>query len=84
MWITSKIKQILMVMKPGIVTLDYPRQPAPAPTTFRGQPVWDHHKCLGCGGCANHCPALHLLRPLRGRLSGRRDHDEQQLPDRVR
>ena len=61
MWLTSKIKQILMVMKPGVVTLDYPRQPAPAPKTFRGQPVWDHHKCLGCGGCANHCPARCIL-----------------------
>ena len=61
MWLTSKIKQILMVMKPGVVTLDYPNRPAPAPDTFRGPPVWDHHKCIGCGGCANHCPARCIL-----------------------
>lgn len=61
MWLTSKIKQLMLVAKPGVVTLDYPLQPAPAPKTFRGQPTWDHHKCIGCGGCANHCPARCIL-----------------------
>ena len=37
MWLASKIKQILMVMKPGVVTLKYPFEPpAPAPKDFRG------------------------------------------------
>ena len=61
MWLTSKIKQLMLVAKPGVVTLDYPLQPAPAPQTFRGQPTWNHHKCIGCGGCANHCPARCIL-----------------------
>ena len=61
MWLTSKIKQVLMVLKPGVVTLDYPRQPMPAPKAFRGRPVWDHHKCIGCGGCSDHCPARCIL-----------------------
>jgi len=61
MWLTSKIKQILMVLKPGVVTLKYPFEPRPVAKDFRGQPAWDHHKCVGCGGCAAHCPARTIL-----------------------
>lgn len=61
MWLTSKIRQILMVIKPGVVTLNYPEQAAPVPKAFRGQPAWDHHKCIGCGGCSDHCPARCIL-----------------------
>ncbi len=61
MWLTSKIKQILMVLKPGVVTLKYPFEPRPAPKDFRGAPRWDHTKCVGCGGCANHCPARTIM-----------------------
>ena len=61
MWLTSKIKQVLMVMKPGVVTLKYPFEPRPAPKDFRGAPHWDHTKCVGCAGCANHCPARTIM-----------------------
>ncbi|MBN2159150.1 MAG: 4Fe-4S binding protein [Spirochaetes bacterium] len=61
MWLTSKLKQVLMVIKPGVVTLKYPFEPRPVPKDFRGQPSWDHHKCVGCGGCAAHCPARTIL-----------------------
>ncbi|MHB8095176.1 MAG: 4Fe-4S binding protein [Candidatus Aminicenantales bacterium] len=61
MWLTSKIKQVLMVLKPGVVTLKYPFEPRPAPRDFRGAPHWDHTKCVGCGGCANHCPARTIM-----------------------
>ena len=57
MWLTSKLKQVLMVLKPGVVTLPYPFEPRPVSDTFRGQPHWDHNKCVGCGGCAAHCSA---------------------------
>jgi hydrogenase-4 component H len=60
-WLTSKIKQVLLVLKPGVVTLKYPFEPHPVPKNFRGQPVWDHHKCIGCGGCAAHCPARTIM-----------------------
>jgi hydrogenase-4 component H len=60
-WLTSKLKQIALVLKPGVVTLPYPADPAPAPKNFRGAPVWDHHKCLGCGGCSDHCVARCIL-----------------------
>lgn len=61
MWITSKIRQAIAALRPGVVTLKYPFAPRPAPKDFRGQPVWDHHKCVGCGGCAAHCPARTIL-----------------------
>ncbi|MCK7541268.1 MAG: 4Fe-4S binding protein [Marinilabiliales bacterium] len=61
MWLASKIKQVLMVMKPGVVTLKYPFEPRPAPENFRGAPHWDHTKCIGCGGCADHCPARTIM-----------------------
>jgi hydrogenase-4 component H len=60
-WLTSKLKQLAVVLKPGVVTLNYPTEPAAAPQNFRGQPVWDHHKCLGCGGCSDHCVARCIL-----------------------
>ncbi|HPB83525.1 MAG TPA: 4Fe-4S binding protein, partial [Spirochaetota bacterium] len=61
MWLLSKIKQVLMVIKPGVVTLQYPFVPRPAPANFRGIPYWDHQKCVGCGGCAGHCPARTIM-----------------------
>jgi hydrogenase-4 component H len=60
-WLTSKIRQVLLVLKPGTVTLPYPFQPHPVPEGYRGQPYWDHHKCIGCGGCAAHCPARTIM-----------------------
>jgi hydrogenase-4 component H len=60
-WLTSKIKQVLLVLKPGVVTLKYPFKPHPVAKGFRGQPAWDHHKCVGCGGCAAHCPARTIM-----------------------
>ncbi len=57
MWLWTKIKQLTLFRKAGRVTLKYPFEPRPAPEGFRGQPLWDHTKCLGCAGCANHCPA---------------------------
>jgi hydrogenase-4 component H len=60
-WLTSKIKQVLLVLKPGVVTLKYPFAPHGVEKDFRGQPSWDHHKCIGCGGCAAHCPARTIM-----------------------
>jgi hydrogenase-4 component H len=61
MWLTSKLRQLLMVMRPGVVTLNYPHEQAPVPRNFRGAPVWDHHKCFGCGACSNHCVSRCIL-----------------------
>jgi hydrogenase-4 component H len=61
MSIASKVKEALVGLKAGRVTLDYPAQPRPAPENFRGRPIFDAQKCIGCAGCANNCPALEIL-----------------------
>jgi len=60
-WLWSKLRQIDMVLRAGVVTLRYPFEPSPVPIDFRGAPSWDHHKCIGCGGCADHCVARCIL-----------------------
>lgn len=40
----------------GVVTEKYPYGPVEVPPGFRGKPVIDHLKCIGCGACANACP----------------------------
>ncbi|MBI4977050.1 MAG: 4Fe-4S binding protein [Spirochaetes bacterium] len=61
MWLISKIRQVMLVLKAGVVTLRYPFVPRAVQSGFRGQPSWDHHKCVGCAGCANHCPARTIM-----------------------
>jgi len=57
MTITSKLKQALLCMRAGRVTLPYPFKPHDPEAGFRGLPKVDVNKCIGCGGCANACPA---------------------------
>ena len=52
----SKLKQVLICLKAGRVTLAYPYEPSPPPQGFRGKPKVDIDKCIGCAGCANVCP----------------------------
>ncbi len=61
MYLLSKIKETILSLKPGRVTLTYPLQPTPVPERFRGRPVFNPEKCVGCGGCANNCPAREIL-----------------------
>jgi len=58
---TSKVKEALICFRAGRVTLPYPHRPATAPPGFRGRPIFDAAKCIGCAGCANNCPAREIL-----------------------
>jgi len=61
MSLLSKAREAIICLKAGKVTLPYPAQPhAPAPN-FRGRPIFDAAKCIGCAGCANNCPAREIL-----------------------
>lgn len=52
----SKLKEALICLRAGKVTLPYPFQPSETPEGFRGRVTLDVNKCIGCGGCAEVCP----------------------------
>lgn len=57
--IGSKLKEVWICIKSGVVTAPYPLGPPPQPLPegFRGRVEIEVEKCVGCGGCANVCPA---------------------------
>ena len=61
MSLLSKLEETMICLKAGRVTLPYPTAPQPAPEQFRGRPIFDASKCIGCAGCANNCPAREIL-----------------------
>ncbi len=61
MWLWSKLAETMICLRAGRVTLPYPAQGHPAPEKFRGRPIFDAGKCIGCAGCANNCPARAIL-----------------------
>ena len=61
MSLLSKIEETVICLKAGNVTLPYPAEPQPLPEKFRGRPIFDAAKCIGCAGCANNCPARAIL-----------------------
>ncbi len=61
MSLLSKVKESVLCLKAGVVTLPYPAASQPVPQAFRGRPVFDANKCVGCAGCANNCPAREIL-----------------------
>lgn len=61
MSVLSKLKETILCLRAGCVTLPYPAQPRPAPPRFRGRPIFDAAKCIGCAGCASNCPAREIL-----------------------
>jgi hydrogenase-4 component H len=61
MSVSSKLKETLVCLRAGRVTLPYPVQARPVPEKFRGRPIFDATKCTGCAGCANNCPAREIL-----------------------
>jgi hydrogenase-4 component H len=61
MSLLSKAREAMICLKAGRVTLPYPAEARPAPANFRGRPIFDPDKCIGCGGCASNCPAREIL-----------------------
>jgi len=61
MSLLSKLEETLLCLKAGRVTLPYPAEAKPLPEKFRGRPIFDAAKCIGCAGCANNCPAREIL-----------------------
>jgi hydrogenase-4 component H len=59
--IKSKLKEAIICLKAGRVTLPYPFAPAPPAEGFRGRPELDIELCIGCAGCANVCPPRCIL-----------------------
>lgn len=53
--IVSKLKEAIICLRAGRVTLPYPFAPHPPAPGFRGTVSVDAEKCTGCGGCANAC-----------------------------
>src|SRR5215831_17608144 len=61
MSLRSKLEETLVCLKAGKATLPYPAEPHPVAENFRGRPIFDASKCIGCAGCANNCPAREIL-----------------------
>jgi hydrogenase-4 component H len=53
--ILSKLKEAIICLGAGRVTLPYPFSPRPPEAGFRGHVSVDPEQCIGCGGCANVC-----------------------------
>jgi hydrogenase-4 component H len=53
----SELKEALICLQAGQVTLGYPFEPHPADENFRGRPKLNTRKCMSCGACGNACPA---------------------------
>ena len=53
----GKLKEALICLSAGRVTLPYPFAPAPPAEGFRGLPQVDAARCIGCGGCLSVCPS---------------------------
>lgn len=61
MSVLSKLKETVICLKAGRVTRPYPAEPSPVPERFRGRPIFNAARCIGCAGCANNCPAREIL-----------------------
>jgi len=53
----AKAKEAIICFSNLRVTFPYPYAPREPAGDFRGKLKVDTEKCIGCGGCANVCPA---------------------------
>jgi len=52
-----ELKEAATAIVRGPYTVKYPYEPSIPPETFRGKPEFVEQECVGCGGCAQVCPA---------------------------
>ncbi len=52
-----ELKEAVTAIFRGPYTIKYPYEPSIPPETFRGKPEYVEEECIGCGGCAQVCPA---------------------------
>ncbi|MBI2407256.1 MAG: 4Fe-4S binding protein [Gemmatimonadetes bacterium] len=57
----SKLREALICVQAGRVTLPYPFAPHDPAPGFRGKLSLDADLCIGCGGCAAVCPSGVIL-----------------------
>ncbi|MDY6913120.1 MAG: 4Fe-4S dicluster domain-containing protein [Planctomycetota bacterium] len=53
-----ELKEAVKAVIFGPYTSKYPFKPHTPPDGFRGKPEFDEEECIGCGACAEVCPAL--------------------------
>lgn len=53
-----ELKEAITAVIRGPYTVRYPFVPHTPPEGFRGKPEFDEEECVGCGACAEVCPAL--------------------------
>jgi len=53
-----ELKEAVKAVICGPFTSKYPFEPHTPPDGFRGKPEFDEDECIGCGACAEVCPAL--------------------------
>jgi hydrogenase-4 component H len=53
-----ELKEAVRAVIFGPYTSKYPAEPHEPPDGFRGRPKFDDAGCVGCGACAEVCPAL--------------------------
>lgn len=53
-----ELKEAILAVIRGPYTTKFPFEPHTPPERFRGKPAFDEDLCIGCGACAEVCPAL--------------------------
>ena len=53
-----ELKEAILAVIRGPYTTKFPFEPHTPPESFRGKPAFDEDLCVGCGACAEVCPAL--------------------------
>ena len=63
----AKLRQIVFALRSGRATVGYPLAPLAPEPRYRGHVQVVAGRCVGCGGCAEVCPARCILVTDRGR-----------------